>query len=223
MARRFRRFQGRRRGRRGKRSWFGRAGKALALAGSALAVARGVKSLMNIEYKVHERDVATTASTTAGSVVGLSLIAEGDDNTDRNGRSVRAKSLDIHCSFKHNVSGVAGPQWIRFVIFMDMHGDGTTPDITDVFTSTDLEAFRNLDNTDRYKVLMDKNYVVSSWTAGGFTMKKHFRLNNKLEFIGTGDTVADAGAGSIWAIFLGDQAAYGPYYTFASRLRYIDN
>lgn len=219
--RRYNRRRFRRRRRRG--GFFSSAGKAIAMAGSALALARGVKSLINVEHKYHDRAAGSaTPFYTAPQVTCHSLIAQGDDDTNRNGRSVKATSFNLRATMKHNVSG-DDVQFMRLICFMDKHGAGATPSASDIIEGNDMISFRVIENTDRFRFLMDKTFQLSNDSREAVVFKKSWKLNTHLEFIGTGSTVADAGANSIWCIAFSDKTADGPNIVLNSRLRYIDN
>ena len=81
-----------------RRRPYARAHSALSAASKALTVAYGVKKLINVERKAHTLNI-TTSPATAGSVIGLSQIAQGDTFGERNGNSILVKSIQLRGHF----------------------------------------------------------------------------------------------------------------------------
>lgn len=221
---RFRRYQGRRRYVRRKKSsgFFGTASKALATAGTALALARGIKSLMNVEYKHHDRNITATNITDTSQVACLNLIAQGDDEINRNGNSIKAIKLNARYRITFT-SGSDTTQYVRVMFFQDMHSEGDTPVGTDVLDSDDVMDYLNPDNTDRYKILYDRTHGLTA-EKGGIVVKKNFKMNCKLEYIGASGIASHLGGGAIWMLWIGTQDTSNyPIIDAKTRLRYIDN
>lgn len=222
----YRRYQGRRyRRRRPKRSFFGTASKAIGIAGSALATAKMVKDLINVEWKSFERQEASGISITdSGTIHGLSLIGEGDDRSNRNGRSLKAKSFHIRGELAGNSSGNT-IQRVRLILFQDMHQDGTIPTVSELINPADVISMRNLDHTDRFKILKDRTWkIVNGTQFAGFEFKINKKLNSKIEYIGTSTNQTSQGGGNLYLMFISDQNASNyPTIRYTCRLKYIDN
>lgn len=223
MVRRFSRYQGRRRFRKRRRGsrFFKNAGRAIGLASSALAVARGVKSLLNVEYKVVPNVGSSFAINTTGTMDLISGIGEGSASYERNGKSVKMTSLNGRMHFAYNTAGNAA-QCCRVIIFQDMHGEGGTPGISDVLDGTGWNGLRNLDNTDRFKVLRDMTIQLTD-SQRSKLIKIFIKRKCKLEFLGSTSAVAYQGAGSVWILTIGNQSTNAPTMSWDMRLRYIDN
>lgn len=218
----YRRFQGRRRKRSRFSRYAGTAGRALATAGSALALAKSVKALLNVEYKIFHVELPDVEITSAGASIKMTGVAEGDDDSDRNGRSLRAKKFNMSWRMVIN-SGGDDVQFCRIVVVQDMHQEGVLPTWLDVFQSNDVNTFRNIDNTDRFKILMDKKVVMHENRPGLFR-KANIKLDTKVEYIGTDGGQASQGAGNIYFMHISEQiGANYPLIDLHTRFRYIDN
>lgn len=221
-----RRFRGRRRYNGKRRRYYGRgflgtAGKALSVATTALAVAKGVKGLMNVEYKVIEAG-ATDSVLSTGAVTLLTPIAEGDDYSQRNGRSVKAKRINFRGMLKHDSGGDAC-QFVRIMIVNDLHQDGTIPAVTDILNSADYNSFREISDADRFRVLFDKTVTVTANNEGK-VIRFNKDLNHKVEFINTTAAQASMGGGTLYLLLIGSQITSNyPTLDWITRFRYIDN
>ena len=58
-------------------------------ASKALALARGVKALLNVEYKAHTVTAAASSITDTASATNLTLLVQGDTAATRDGSQVK--------------------------------------------------------------------------------------------------------------------------------------
>lgn len=218
--RRRRRFP-RRRGRFNR--FLGGASKALAVAGTALATARAVKNLINVEFKQHEKTSAPNV-TSAGSVHALTQIQVGDSYDDRDGRSVKLKSIGFKGYLTHNASGNAG-QLCRLVIFRDTQGatDSALPGLNEALEGASLTAFRNYRYKGRFVLEWDKYFTLSA-DRPIIPIKWYKKLNNIVHYINdVGDETSD-GDGSWYLGMISSQAAANyPTLNYTIRFKYLDN
>lgn len=211
--------------RRGGGGFFSKAGYVLKTAKSALRTAKFVKNLINVEYKHHTANgAAACAASGTGNVFYLTDIDEGDTSSTRNGDSVRAKSLNLKI---HMTSGsAAGGTTCRVLLVKDKANRGANPAITDILTSVSPLVYRNLDTTDRFKVLLDRRHVIG--TTGSLDGQDvwEFNFNKKVKhhvkWTGTGGGVADANLNAYFLIIVHGSANV-PNYNYNWRFRYVDN
>lgn len=204
--------------------YMGKAQKGLYLAGKALAVAQGVKSIINAEKKLKENSFATTQGTTP-TVLACSGIAQGDDYNGREGRSVLAKSIQIHGFHTMNIS--AATTVIRYILFQDLDNSaGTIPTATQLMGSATPSTYE-LRNPDpimrkRFKVLADKLYCQDQYGKGITSKIDIFhKLNHHIKFSGTAAT--SYGQGHVYLMFWSSDNTNQPTVNLNSRLRYYDN
>lgn len=224
-----RRQYGKRRRYSRKKQSFGGIGKALAIAGTALSVARGVKSLLNVEYKNQTVDdvFVTSNILSTGTIYYVTPVAQGITDQTRNGNSMRIKSWDMKGYIKYD-SGGDDEQGVRMILFIDYNSDGVnTPTVSgdenSILDSTSIQAFRDLSNTDRFKVLYDKTFFVDGEHQTRM-IRLHKELNHKIEYVGPNSSSANAGGGTLWMLLLGTQTVGNyPIITADYRLRWIDN
>lgn len=197
----------------------------LSTAEKALRVANQTKKLLNVEFK-HVTSGSTSNISSSGAVVHLSQIAQGADNNDRNGRSVKLKSLHVRSRMTAGASSVAG-DIVRTMLVVDRDAAGVAPTITEILDSADPSSFRNIDSEQgRFKVLLDRTHVISPY--GVDQNCRDFWVWNKdmdmhIKYDGTAGT--DISKNGIYLVQVGmyATAAFQTTQDTEVRLRYVDN
>lgn len=195
--------------------------KAVGLAYKAYKTAMLVKSLVNVEYKLKDASAQNfTVGQSASNMYRLTDISQGTDYNQRDGLSIKLKSLYIRWGAKINTS--ADQTQLRCVVFRDMNSDvSTNPTYSDLFETVDnIYTPMNHMNGDRFKVLYDK--IISLSKAGTFAqnrkiykkMYQHVKYSN-------GTTGRDDG--QVYIVWFSDQATNHPTVSYHSRVRFIDN
>lgn len=200
------------------------------VATKALKTAAMVKSLINVEYKCLDNYNPTTVLPTgAGSVGNIILqtgIPQGDSYDERNGNSVKLKSLYTRGLFSLDVSIIPHCD-IRLMMFRDNEGvysTGTAIAPHDLLqNSTYFLSPINLNNGKRFKVLYDRTLSLDA--SNPTRMFKLFRkFGQHLRF--TGPASIDTDEGHIYiAAFVDSATAMTNALTwnYNTRIRYIDN
>lgn len=184
------------------------------------------------ERKVVDVDPGTIAVTTTGTVTLINGVATGTDFTDRVGRKIVMKSVFVR--------GIVFPDDVitlnslaRIMLVYDMQANGAAPIITDILKSATAVANLNLNNRDRFKILMDKEFAVAKTdntatqaVSGSPTchrFKKYTRLNHEVLFNGTTAAVGSIATGALYLVTIGTQAAGdAASVTIATRIRFED-
>jgi hypothetical protein len=158
----------------------------------------------------------------------LNGIAEGDDSQGRQGRSIRAKELDIRMNF-YSATAATGSCTVRVFIVKDNLPQGSVPSVGTLFQggTQGVNNMAVLDtNQGRWKWLYDETFVLGT-LAGGQDAKVidvTLKLDHHIQYVGATGATASAGAGTLWLFVLADTIAVGaPSGAFYSRLRYYDN
>lgn len=220
MAYRRRRRSGRRRRRRTRRS----SGGYISMAYKAFRMARYLKGLINVEFKRSDLTNISTSITGTPSILFLTGLAEGDDVTQRNGRSVLLKSSYLQAQL---VLGTATSAVVRIIIFMDKVSNGTTPTALDLlqYTST-ITSPLNTDNAmNRFKVLTDRRYQLDSQKNPQQWVKTYLKQNHHLVYKGTTASSSDTVSGHLymllWSSTLPSNSSITMEYT--NRIMFVDN
>lgn len=228
MARYVRRRSYRRRGRGGFRKrptqgwgstlWQGAKSGAWYLA--KLAAMRVIKNYVNTERKYFDVAPSALAPGTTGVVQPLSLIPLGAGASQRDGRQVKAVSLDIRFVVQLHPTAVAD----AFRLILVRAKTDIAPTLTDIIVSANTLAPRNLDEVRDYEVMKetilnmdhDKNSILQfSW---------HLNMASKLQFAAA-DTAGQANPewGHFYIMMIARENTYQSDCLLWSRLRYIDN
>lgn len=195
-------------------------------------------------------DVAHSSAVSAGSsaITLLNGSVPGSGVSDRLGRRINMVSLQLRLGFTNEYAATVGGttltgqacDYFRVILVYDKQTNGSTPAVTDVLVSDNVNSLTNLNNRDRFTILMDKlinpsayadpspethgnGYVFSSSHDG----RKWFR---KLDLLtqynaGTAGTAADIATGALWLIKMssgstGGNITYAGLVSGNSRLRF---
>lgn len=176
--------------------------------------------------------LAQYAADSTGTITLLNGIAEGDDNTQRNGRKAKMLSCQINGSGQ-NVAGNTVPQKIRFLLVWDNAPNGAAPTISQILTTVNSESFPLVDNEDRFTILRDMKIVlgpnVTTATQTYIDMSIapldfYRKINSDTKFNGTGATIASIQNGALWGVTVGNNVAgvNAANFQYTSRVRFTD-
>lgn len=192
-------------------------------ASKALAVAYAVKKLINVEYRSITTDFTTDPST-AGAVVNLTAIAQGDDIANRQGNKIRAKHISV--SGQVSLNGSATITQLRMMIVRDNNGSTTQPAITDLFT--DVGTFRQNHNklgdaqsNSRFSILFDKHILLDDQDRRQVAIKWSSSLDHHIFYSGTAAT--DEGKGNLYLFVASSEATNDPVLSVDAMVKFIDN
>lgn len=181
------------------------------------------------EQKVIDTASANYALDTTGSVTLVSGVATGTDFTNRIGRKVVWKSIQLR-GFWIPVDATVSNNLCRVCLVWDSQPNGALPAITDIFQQALGNSMLNLNNRDRFKMVMDKQFIAAEYAATGQAVPgtghiKAFRKLNGLEtiFDGTTAAIGDIQSGAMLLVTLGSQATAAAHtLTAAVRMRFCD-
>jgi len=170
----------------------------------------------------------------AGAFRPMNGIAQGDGASERDGRQVTIKSIQLDGNFSMpaassasigNITDIA--PIVRLVVVLDRQNNAssTPPAWSTVFDTAPAAAqddlnymcYRNLSNNKRFKILVDKRYVLPSPSITLDTTQYHraavtkaFHIYRKVpiitEYIGTDFTGASISTNAIWVLALVNHA-----------------
>lgn len=212
---------------RGKRFFGGVAAKAW----------KGVKALRrvsNAEIKTAIVNSSTTPSTTT-AFIRLSGTAQGDDLSNRQGRSIRVVSWKLLYEIRTNGGNVPlNPTSVRMLIFADNGQDGVVPTDAEVRNSTDIVSLMNPTNAKRFTPIIDRLITVGPGTAAtaGAATTRAGRLagtakgiwGKHVRYIGTTDAQGSDGLGSLYMLLQsGETGDDLPLVLFNFEMKFADN
>ncbi len=192
--------------------------------GEVIAEAAGpLRRFLNVETKRFDTVVASSANSTAGGVACLSLIAEGGDYNNRDGRSVRA------CAFEARVDMRLDPakalaDTVRFVLFSDLENQGANPAVTDVLTAADPQSTFNADNLKRFLVFEDIYVSLDTYAGQRKVLSIKLPIDQHLRYRGATGAIASAAEGNLFYLVLSSSAVASTSFTaVTSRVSFVDN
>lgn len=160
------------------------------------------------EWKVIDT-AGTWANDTTGAVTLLNGCTQGDDIANREGRQITMRSLEIKLT-NFATSGDGLDQFQRVLIVLDKQANGSAPAITDILTANNVSAPRNLNNSKRFKIILDKRFYLNASTESfsAVIWKKYKKLFTQVQYnTGNAGTVADITTNSLYLVTLGNRIA----------------
>jgi len=184
------------------------------------------------EKKTIDIDPADYTANTTGTVTLLNGVATGTDFTERVGRKIFMKSLFIR-GFVSSIDATTSNTIARLLVVYDKQTNAAAPTITDILKSVDASAQLNLNNRDRFSVLIDKQYALAATDttatqafAGSPTVHnvKLFRkLRHEEVFGGTTAAFGSITTGALWMVTLSTVAGnFGGNFHISTRIRFAD-
>ncbi len=117
------------------------------------------------EKKFHQIAIDDVAVAIGMNVqTDLLTIPEGVGEEQRIGRRITIKNIGWHYTIKLLTTSTPAStaDHCRVMLVQDKQANGATAANTDVLDTSDVFSFNNLANSSRFRVLMDKNYSLSS-------------------------------------------------------------
>jgi len=182
---------------------------------------KSLKGMLNVEYK--NKEVGTSATpTTTGSLILLNGLAEGDDYSNRDGRSIRFKSIQM--SLATVLNGSASTTRIRWALILDRDASNTVNSAS--IYSNEYASFRNLDNRRRFTFLKEGHFTQGIYNGAPSTKIIDYYRKIDIKTIyddsNNGD-ITDIRTNALYLYLWSDQATNTPTVGITTRLRFIDN
>jgi len=186
------------------------------------------------ELKAKDQSIGSFAVDFNGAVYLLNGVARGDDIDERVGRQILIKAFEINAIFKPAAAGAAPvPSTMRMMIVYDKQTNGaalTPAQVLLAVGSANAPVMpKNLEYRDRFSILRDMKFGLASAELTDYqpapkVVKVYQSIVLPTTFnAGDAGTVADITTGSLYALFISDQAAAPlPTCQFTSRVRYED-
>jgi len=205
--------------------------KAITVGDAAEAASFGFKAAasllknFNSEVKVVDTSVAPAASTWAGVVTPISLLAQGADYNNRDGDSIRAHGLELRWTAS---AAAATVNTVRTLIVSDNECRGSAPAASDFLAVTGTVSAPlspwNYFNSEKMNILYDSGPIVLSPGGNGTTSHTVvLPLAFHVRYLGAAGLIGNAYEGNLFVLQISDINASGPPMGFYSRLHYVDN
>lgn len=163
---------------------------------------------------------------TTGFVTLLNGMTRGDDISQRIGREVTLRSVQLTYQIGSK-NGTGTDQYVRAMLVYDRQANGSTALISDILSGSNTYAPRNLENRHRFSILYDRMIALNASGEPGSRRVLRFyrRLNHPVTFNGnTGGTIADIQTGALYFVAIGSNAAGATdgFGVMQTRVRYQD-
>lgn len=197
--------------------------------GSRTRLKRMVEGFM--EKKVIDLAANTYACDNVGTLTALNLVATGSDFTQRIGRRITIKTVQLE-GMLGPVDSTTNMTKVQMWLVYDSQPNGVLPAITDFMSQSRADAFLNLNNRDRFKVLWNlsttlggnNNIATQPYQAPAVAnVSVYKKCSLPVVYDGAGATMADVQTGAVYLICLGNQiAGTGAAFTGSTRIRFVD-
>lgn len=178
-----------------------------------------VRYYLNPEYKFLDSS-PTVAPANGGIMTNLSAIALGDNDTDRNGSSIKVTSHLLRGTLTKAASATATK--VRVIIFSDTSSNGALPVVADVLQTSNQDSPLNKVNGSRFTVLFDKSYVLTNDTP--MRQFKHFKkMQHHIHYLNGTSATSAMGQGPIYMLTISNEPTNAPTVSVNSRMRFLDN
>jgi len=169
----------------------------------------------------------TTDVTTTGTVTPLNIIRLGSDDFNRVGRKLLVKSIQVRTRMA--LENTANGSTIRMALVYDKQTNGALPAIADIWdtgTAASPElAMNNLNNRDRFSILMDEVIQLDQAQAISYSNKFYKKVNLECVYGIDAATIAEISTGGLYWVTIGSVAAGTTDVDQSTtiRLRYMDS
>lgn len=179
-----------------------------------------IRKLINIETKIAEA-TGSAAIDTSGTVSSLSLIAQGLDYQNRIGDSIKLQRIEFRLRWQVG-TGVA--TYVRTLLVRDLDNYGTKPTLGDVLQTVSILSPKDYLNADRFSILYDELGTLNQSDTNSVST---FEMAHEghIKYLGTTAADASNGKGSLYLMFLSNEAAgaNAPTVTLHTRIYYTDD
>lgn len=180
------------------------------------------------EWKFLDTTINNNMDST-GVMLLLNGLAPGSSASQRIGQKVSIRSIELKL-IALVIPGTGVDQEQRWMLLLDRQANGAAPGaLTDFLAAGNTKGLRNLANRRRFKIVLDKRYVLNNAGEPGaqrvFNVYMKFRRPLVVEYnAGVAGTIADIVTNSLYLVLIG-QAAPGTTAGLLqgyARLRYTD-
>lgn len=172
---------------------------------------------------------AQTPNSTTGVIASLTqAIEQGDGQGQRISDHIHLASL--HFRVNLIINSAATTTIVRFVLLYDKAVAGTHPLLTDVYGSTGLkfEAYRNLNNSGRFNILMDKKFRLHTDARDVLMFTRNFNYVSKkkklpqVKYLLDTDVEGANGPGTLYCMLVSSEGTNTPTVNVCYRIKYYD-
>ncbi len=211
-------------GKKRKGGWNGKSKKRSKYNNAGVKALRIVKAIQRgTEKKTIQVVVADSTPTTTAVVQHLSACATGDDLSSRDGRRIKAFSIQLMGTL--TMHETATTTSTRVIVFIDHANQGTVPALA-LWWDDDASFFngemrgQSPDANSRFIVLYDKVILQSDSGTKLNRIKFYKRIFHQITYTGTAAT--DEGLGTIFIMTASSEVTNTPTLVLKSTFKWVD-
>lgn len=191
------------------------------------------------ELKFFDTTEVATVSGTAGVIhdASLNLIPQGVTESTRVGRKCTIRAIHLKGILKNQSTAVVAEaeNTLRVIVYLDKQANGATAAVTDILETAAVDSFRNLANSGRFSILLDKKVHLNSGAVFGGTaapassgslrdLALHKKCSIPIEFNGATGAIGEIRSNNLGVLSVVEQAsATPPTVQYICRVRFSDN
>jgi len=186
------------------------------------------------ELKYVDLASATYVADTTGTVTALNLIAVGDDNTNRDGRQVCIKSVQIRGFVSPTDTGTAFSRARVLLVWDNAVNSGSIATVAQILSAASANSFPLIDNANRFTILADRSYAMGavdttasmsySGSPNVHDVDIYKKINQITQFSGTTAAIGSIQNGGLLMVTIGSAGAgAGANFSLATRVRFTDD
>ncbi len=186
-----------------------------------------IRKLINIETKQASANGTGTSAAQTATCTYMLPLAEGLDNSDRVGVSIKTQSM--RCKFWVKMNGSATNTIVRCLIVRDWNNTGAAPTSGDILNipgaGQACTAQYNFINTQkpRFAILYDEVVLLNTASNMAAFLEFDCQLGQHAHFRGTTSAVTSAAEGSLWFMLVSNEATNTPTYDYDTRVFFTDD
>lgn len=193
------------------------------IAKKALSLARYNKRRLKQEWKHWDTNQGTLGITSTPDSQCISLIAQGDDDINRTGNSIAMRSIIFNALLNSNFASVPVNNVLIQLVYAPWDCNGGNVNFGDVMDTNDITSNRNMDTTEKYKVLWRERYTLTESGRESIMINKYKKMNKPCKFDLTTGVIAACTSGHYFLQMLSTQATDEPTITYNCRVRFTDS
>ncbi len=192
---------------------------------------RATEELKFLDVSLNDAIIGAAGATTAS----INLIVQGITEQTRIGRKVTVKKIGWR--FRMSVPGLtaqtAPPNGdiVRVIMYLDKQCNGATAVVGNILESTDFQSFRNLTETGRFRILMDRTYDINYFAGSGITSSQDYcsvtvndtffyNCSVPLEFNAAAGAITEIRSNNFGVLLISEQGNAG--FESSIRIRFSD-
>lgn len=183
---------------------------------------RGWIKADTVEFKYKDTSSAV-ANASTGNLYIMNGIAKGDGVSERIGRKVTVRSIQLRGYLATNTV-TATMDVVRVIIFVDRQVNAVAPTVAEVLQTATFEQFRNLENRARFRILFSKAYAVGNQYCQSYVpIDWYKKISIPTIYSGTGATSASITTNGLYILLICEEATNPSRHSLRWRVRYTDD